>query len=121
MQKIILQGSYTDFNTYSDAERANKHKAAKIKEDESERVWLECLSQKVQPITEYPVHIHFDWYCANKKIDPDNIAAAKKFILDGLQYAKIMENDGWKQIKGFSDDFHIDKQNPRVELTFTVV
>lgn len=121
MEKIILQGEYTDFNTYSTAERTNRHKAAEIKKDETERVWAECLYQKAQEVTQYPVRVHFNWYCRNMKIDPDNIAAAKKFILDGLQTAGVMENDGWKQIRGFTDDFHIDKENPRVEVTFTVL
>ena len=61
----------------------------------------------------------FAWYCKNKKVDPDNISFAKKFILDGFQDAKLIENDGFKQICCFQDIFHVDKDNPRVEISLT--
>jgi len=118
---FTVYGTLTDFNKYSTAERTHRNKAATIKKDETERVWVECLDQKLKPLTKYPVRIQFDWFMPNKTLDPDNISFAKKFILDGLQTAKVFENDGWKQVKGFSDDFHIDKENPRVEITFSVV
>ena len=53
----------------------------------------------------------------NKRKDKDNIAFAKKFILDGMIQAKLIQNDGWKEISGFTDEFHVDKNNPRVEVT----
>ena len=28
--------------------------------------------------------------------------------------AKILENDGWKQIAGFEDRFYVDRKNPRI-------
>ena len=46
----------------------------------------------------------------------DNIASAKKFVIDGLVEADILADDGWRQVSGFSDTFEIDKVNPRVEV-----
>lgn len=60
--------------------------------------------------------IIFRWYCKNQKKDPDNISFAKKFILDGMVKAGVLENDGWKQVAGFQDEFYLDKQHPRVEV-----
>lgn len=40
-------------------------------------------------------------------LDIDNIASAKKFILDALQECGILEGDGQKQLVGFSDRFVI--------------
>jgi hypothetical protein len=49
-------------------------------------------------------------------MDPDNIAAGKKFLLDGLQAAGVISGDGWKQIASLEDRFVVDKENPGVEV-----
>lgn len=60
----------------------------------------------------------FEWYCENKRKDPDNIAGGgTKAILDGLVEAGVLPNDGWKQVKRIDHRFHIDKENPRIEVT----
>lgn len=72
--------------------------------------------KNLKPITSYPVSISFKWIMTNQRKDPDNIASTKKYILDALVKAGILENDGWKQISGFTDEFEIDKEHPRVEV-----
>ena len=120
--KFVVHGELSDLNTYNNAQRRHRHIGARLKREETELVWAEALAAKLQKIEIYPVFIHFSWYCASAKKDPDNISSGgRKVILDGLQMAGVIENDGWKQIAGFSDSFHIDKANPRVEMTFSVV
>lgn len=64
-----------------------------------------------------PVHIHYVYYEANKKRDPSNIAAmGAKVIEDALQQCNVLPNDGWANIAGFSQEFHVDKENPRIEV-----
>ena len=63
-----------------------------------------------------PIFLEITWYCKNKRKDMDNVASAKKFILDGLQQAGAIKNDGWKEISGWTEKFEIDKNNPRVEI-----
>lgn len=58
----------------------------------------------------------FRWYEKDRRRDKDNVAMAKKFILDSLQEMDIIRNDGWKEIIGFVDEFFIDKENPRIEV-----
>ena len=58
----------------------------------------------------------FTWYRKNRRTDPDNIAFAKKFLLDAMEEVGIIDNDGWKNVAGFIDDFFVDKSNPRVEI-----
>jgi len=48
--------------------------------------------------------------------DRDNIAAGRKFVQDALVRCKVLQNDGWKEITGFSDDWAVDKARPRVEI-----
>lgn len=62
------------------------------------------------------VKVGITWYCKNQKIDPDNLSFAKKFVIDGLVAAGVIDNDGWKNILGFEDRFEVDKVNPRVEI-----
>lgn len=110
---LTIQGSLTDLNTYINAERSNRHAGAKIKKNNTE-LCLWQIKGKIKPILK-PVVISCTWYTANEKKDPDNVAFAKKFILDAIVKAGILKNDGRKQIKGFEDNFEVDK-NERVEV-----
>jgi Holliday junction resolvase RusA-like endonuclease len=51
------------------------------------------------------VYLHMVWIEPNTKRDPDNISSFIKFILDALQKANIIPNDGWANIVGFSHEF----------------
>ncbi len=61
--------------------------------------------------------LKFTWYARRTTVkDADNIAFAKKFVLDGFMKAGILGNDNRKHITGFQDEFAVDKRNPRVEI-----
>ena len=71
---------------------------------------------------EKPVEIKYTYFEPNKKRDLDNISAfAHKVIQDGLVKGGLLANDGWMNIVGFSDDFYVDKENPRIEVTIREV
>lgn len=57
------------------------------------------------------------WYAKDKRIDPDNITAGQKFLMDGIVEAGVLPGDGWKHVKQINHKFHIDKTNPRIEVT----
>ena len=61
------------------------------------------------------------WYAKSKRHDPDNIAAAVKFIWDGLVLAGVIPNDGWAENAGWSNSFAVDKDNPRVVINIEEV
>ena len=113
--KLIIKGELTDLNTYINAERSNRFMGAKIKKDNTIKVYWACKEQKLKKI-KIPVDMNYKWYCKNKRKDKDNISFARKFIQDGLILAGILENDGWENIYGFSDEFYIDAKNPRIEV-----
>ena len=46
----------------------------------------------------------------NKRYDPDNIVAAKKFILDGIVKAGMLKKDGWAEIAGFTETWEVGKE-----------
>lgn len=116
MVKIVIPGELTDLNEYIRQERGNKYAGANTKRTETDYVcWT--VKQRYKPIrSDKRVRVLFTWFCKNQRKDPDNIAFAKKFILDGLVTAGILEGDGWKYIKGLSDDFEVDKEFPRIEV-----
>jgi Holliday junction resolvase RusA-like endonuclease len=111
--KLIIPCELTDLNTYINAERTHRYRAADIKKDMTQICTL--YAKKLNSIKGM-VNIKITWYCKNQKKDPDNIAFAKKFILDGLVKAGVLENDGWNSILSFEDVFEVDKDRPRVEI-----
>ncbi len=60
------------------------------------------------------IHLDITWIAKDKRRDPDNIAAAVKFIWDGLVEAGVIKNDGWNENGGWSNHFEVDKNNPRI-------
>ena len=48
---------------------------------------------------------------ASTRHDPDNVAFAKKFILDGLQLASVLENDNRKFIGTMADEIIQDDED----------
>lgn len=62
------------------------------------------------------VFLRFTWIEPNARRDMDNIAFAKKFILDAIKKYGLIADDGQKYIAGFSDSFGVDKRNPRIEV-----
>ena len=64
-----------------------------------------------------PVRIHYSFYEATTRRDPSNVASFfVKVFEDALQQCGVLQNDNWTWLKGYSQEFHIDKANPRVEV-----
>lgn len=86
-----------DFISTGNRFRYNTHK----------KRWVEFIQVQIKAAKLKPVRRAFfewRWKELNQKRDPDNfIAIGKKFILDALVGEGILQNDGWKQIAGFSD------------------
>lgn len=110
-QTFILNYIPTDANNYINAERTNRFMAAEIKKRETNTAYRSFLNQFIEEFKK-PVHIKFIWYVKKSKNgklkDPDNIAFAKKFILDGLVDAGVIVNDTLKEIYSLKDEFIID-------------
>lgn len=55
--------------------------------------------------------VRFEWHERTKKRDADNIASAKKFVLDALVKSGVLEDDSRKYVKGFYDNIVDDKED----------
>lgn len=112
--KIVINGELTDLNSYIKKLNYNRFAANEIKQIETQRVAFECINQKVTRVEKYPVIVNFSWYSKDNRMDIDNVCFAKKFILDGMVIAGVLDNDSRKFVNGFKDMFYVDKRNPRV-------
>lgn len=103
--QVQIDFRFTELNKYINAERGNKYAAAEIKENETQVARLAFCNEK--PAQGLPLELTFKWYCTDMRRNPDNIAFAKKFIIDGMVAAGYIENDGWKQIGTLRDEFYL--------------
>lgn len=123
--KILIPGQMPNLNDYLSAERIRFRTYSgktNTKGNELKKKWtdysiiyirksVKCL--KIQK----PVKLNYKFYEPNMKRDLDNIASfAMKIIQDSLVKANVLSNDGWSWIKGFTCEFYISKENPRIEL-----
>ena len=119
---ITIDGRLSGLNEYTRACRNNKYAGARLKaENENKVIYSIMHSDAWNAHITKKVKIVYKWYEANKKRDLDNIAFAKKFIQDALVKNGVLDNDGWANIVGFSDEFYIDKENPRIEVEISEV
>lgn len=102
-------GRFPTLNEYIDCERGSTIAAAAMKKKCTEQVKEQCLSQQIQPVNG-KVDLLFEWHSSTRH-DPDNVAFAKKFILDGLQLAGVLENDNRKFIGIMADEIIQDDEN----------
>lgn len=104
--KLFIPGPLPTLNTMIAAMNANRHKGNALKKQWTEVVAWEAKRQKIAPATK-SVTLHFTWHEKHNRRDKDNIAAAKKYVLDGLVLAGVLADDGWKHVEGFTDRFTV--------------
>lgn len=104
-------------NEYTAYNRANKYIGAKAKKNEQAYI-IWCIREQLGKIKiDKPVIGHFTWIEENKRRDLDNICFAKKFILDALVQAGVLQDDNRKIVTNFTDSFeYADKSKVIVEL-----
>lgn len=100
-------------NDYVDMCRGNRYEAARYKKD-IEAVISIFIGRL--PRFEAPVRIHFHWVESSRRRDPDNVAFAKKFILDALVKSGKLKDDNRRFVTSFRDTFEYGRE-AKVVLT----
>ena len=116
--KFIIKGRLDGLNEYTSANRTNPYKGGKMKKD-NEEVVIWSIRQQLRGLhINVPVILKYDFYEPNRRRDLDNISSfAHKVIQDALVKTNVLKNDGWNEITGYIDQFYLDKENPRIEVT----
>ena len=91
-------------NEYINTCRLNRYQGARMKRMVENKIAFFIMRL---PMIKRPVTIHFHWIEPNRKRDLDNVAFAKKFILDALVKRGKLEDDSSKYVTGFTDTFEI--------------
>ncbi len=87
-----IAGSLPGLNEYTAACRTNPHAGAKLKRG-AQMVVAAYARCKKPPVFDGPVFITFAWHEPNRRRDADNVAFAKKFILDALVGLGVLPDD----------------------------
>ena len=114
ISEFFVPGLFPGMNEIISVNRVSKYEGNRTKWAEQSRVVAAIRQARLKPVQNYPVIIEMEWIEKNFKRDPDNIAAAKKFVLDAMQIAGLIRNDGRHEIISFSDTFKTDRRNPGV-------
>lgn len=115
---FTIEGRMPGLNEYTRKERGNKYQGATMKRRETERAAWAAKAAHVPAFTE-PVAVIIEWHEPNRRRDLDNVAFAKKFVLDGLVAADVLANDDPAHVFALSDTFHVDRKRPRIVVTIT--
>ena len=103
---IKIKCDFVYLNEYINTERRNKYAAAKIKDKLTNMVAWQCKDRLLYK-PKGKVDMIFKWHVKGRH-DSDNIAFAKKFVLDGMVKAGILENDNPKWVRHLKDYIYHD-------------
>ncbi len=121
---FVIPCRLISYNEFQNKNRGNRFNGASYKKN-IQAVIQEEIRKALQNGTLHPRetqnNVWIKWVEPNLRRDSDNVAFAKKFILDSLVKEGVIPNDNRKYINGLVDTFEVDKENPRVEVTLEIV
>lgn len=100
--RYVIEMKLPSLNDYIDVCRGNKYYANSYKARIESEIGLFLMKM---PKWDNSIKIHFTWVEKAKKRDYDNIAFAKKFILDAMVKKGKLKDDNRKYVVGFTDSF----------------
>jgi hypothetical protein len=110
--KLVIPGELPTLNNIINKSKTHWAVYSKMKKKVTEDIAI--LASQLPALNR--IYLIITYYRRNKGTDPDNIAAGKKFIFDGLVTSGAIKNDGWKEVAGWEERFAVDKKNPRTEI-----
>lgn len=114
---FTIQGRLPGLNEYIAANRSNPYQGAKMKARSEKMVRVAIWEQLKGIQILVPVKLTFCWYEKNRKRDHDNVSSfGRKVIQDALVSTGVLRDDGWEEVVGFSDEFYLDREHPRIEV-----
>lgn len=106
-----IPGTLPSLNKYIDDERTIRYSASRLKNRVQDEIKQRIPADA--PHFKGAVVVRFTWIRPDMRTDKDNVAFAKKFILDALQEAHVISRDSWKLCTPYDAAFLINRDNPR--------
>ena len=106
-------------NEYVLANRSNRYSGASMKKRYEDDIRL-CIRSANLPKITGKVFVAFTWFEKTRRRDNDNVAFAKKFILDALVAEGVLIDDSCKYIDGFRDCFIYGAEKDGVGVSIDV-
>lgn len=116
-QTFTVEQRLTSYNEHEKKRRANRYRANADKIKMENIIGWRIRKARLNPVSSLQWVI-FEWHEKTKRRDKDNVASAKKFILDALQKTNILPKDSNRYIAGFTDRFIYDRTD---KVTVTLV
>jgi len=117
IQRLFIKGRFPGLNQIIKAAKESPHKYAELKREWTGIVYYEVLQAKLRKMAQ--VFIKLTWHESDNRRDPDNVAAAKKFIFDGLVDSGILPTDSRKGIVGWQEQVIYASKVQGVEVEIT--
>lgn len=120
--RITIEGRFPSLNEFIDANR-RRHgswSGGNAMKQRDQHIIMSCLPRGLR--IRKKIFIEYNFFEPNTRRDKDNISGYfHKVFQDALVQAGVIENDGWKNIRGMADYFEIDARRPRVEVVIEEV
>lgn len=114
-ESFFVEGKFPDFNQMIKLSKSHYLAYSSMKKKWTKKVAEAAIEAKITPGDS--IYLKLEWHEPTKRRDPDNIASAIKFVLDGLVTAGVIPNDGWKQVLGWDNKLvHSKKQGVYITL-----
>lgn len=116
--KIVIDGRFASMNEFIDANRAHRQQGNSMKKRDQKIISVYIKNQLRGVRITNQVYIKYKFYEPNARRDLDNISGYfHKVFQDALVFCGVIVDDNWNYVVGFSDDFYVSKNNPRIEIT----
>lgn len=115
--QLIIKGKLPSLNEYIKRVNNNRFGGNNFKKETELNIRLQVLRQiREKGIVEHlplkkQANFEFTYVEVNKKRDKDNIASSKKFLFDALVQSGVIQDDGWRWVGSFKEDFIIGDEN----------
>ena len=119
---LVIDGRLPSLNEAVTADRSSAKYGAAFRRRSLNRVKGFVREQLEGVVFQHPVQMDYYWFEKDRSRDMDNISSyGRKVIQDALRAYKILRNDGWDCIRGFTDTFAVDAAYPRIVVKITEV
>lgn len=119
--QLYIEGELPNLNDVIKASKTHWSNYSTEKETFTLLVTSEARKQLKGVNLNSSVNITMIWIVKDKKKDPDNIAFAKKYILDGLTTAGVLKNDNLNHVVSFNDQFCLEKNSDFKVGVFVII